>query len=36
MRAATQKRIKILIEQGIRKPGEGDELLGHCVGQVGR
>jgi enoyl-CoA hydratase/carnithine racemase len=35
MRPAAQTRIKTLMEQGLQKPGDVEERLGHYVGQLG-
>jgi hypothetical protein len=34
-RPASQTRIKALTERGFHKPGEVEDRLGYCVGQVG-
>jgi enoyl-CoA hydratase/carnithine racemase len=36
MRPAAQKKIKALLEQGLQKPGDVENRLGHYVGQLGR
>jgi enoyl-CoA hydratase/carnithine racemase len=36
MRPAAQKRIKMLMESGLHKPGDVEERLGYYVGQLGR
>jgi hypothetical protein len=36
MRLAAQKRIRMLMEQGLHRPGDVEDRLGYYVGQLGR
>ena len=36
MRPAAQKRISDLLDQGLHKPGDVENRLGHYVGRIGR
>ena len=36
MRPAAQERIGALLEQGLHKPGDVENRLGHYVGRIGR
>ena len=36
MRPAAQRRIRSLLDQGLHKPGDVENRLGHYVGRIGR